>query len=206
MAKLMILGAGGHGKVVAEVAKLSGKWDEIVFLDDNKNLITVNDIQVVGSLNDFTKLKELYNNAFVALGDSVLRLKLIKKLLFYQIKVPVLVHPFSSISDRCVLGDGTVIMAGAVINCNVSIGRGCIVNTSSSVDHDCILKDGVHISPGAHIGGSVHIGKTSWIGIGSSVRNNLSIISGCNVGAGSVVVKDICNPGTYIGIPAKRVL
>ena len=96
-------------------------------------------------------------------------------------------------------GDG-----GRVINCGSSLGRGCIVNTSACVDHDNLLEDFVHVSPGARLAGTVHIGQGTWIGIGATVINNRSVAAGCRIGAGAVVIRDITQKGTYVGIPARR--
>lgn len=109
------------------------------------------------------------------------------------------------IGSEVEIGIGTTVMAGVVINSSTKIGKGCIVNTSSSLDHDNVIEDYVHISPGAKLAGTVKIGKGSWIGIGSVVSNNVNICSECKVGAGAVVVKDITEPGTYVGVPARRV-
>ncbi|MFZ5968917.1 MAG: acetyltransferase [Bacillota bacterium] len=203
MSKLMILGAGGHGKVVAEIAELMKQWDEIVFLDDNKELKEVNGHTVIGGLRDYKVYKDQYNFAFVAIGNNKFRTKLIYELLEYGYKIPVLIHPFTAVSSNAQLDIGTVVMAGAVINPNTRIGKGCIINTSCSVDHDCVLGAGVHISPGARIGGTVIIGENSWICIGSSVSNNINIGNNSIVASGAVVVKDINNDVLVGGIPAK---
>ena len=97
-------------------------------------------------------------------------------------------------------------MAGVVINCCTRIGKGCIINTGATIDHDNLIEDYVHISPGAHLAGTVKVGQGSWLGIGSVVSNNVNITSGCKVGAGAVVVKDITEPGTYVGVPVRRVV
>ncbi|WP_234958792.1 acetyltransferase [Sporanaerobacter sp. PP17-6a] len=202
MSKIMILGAGGHGKVVAEIAKLMNKWDEIVFLDDNKSLHEVNSYKVIGTLSDYLIYKDRYQYAFVAIGDNKLRLKLIKNMMKNGISIPILRHPFTSISDNCKIGQGTVIMAGSIINTNSIIGKGCIINTSSSIDHDCILEDGVHVSPGVHIGGTVHIGKFSWICIGSSIINNITVGNNVVVASGSTVTKNVPDNVMIAGVPA----
>lgn len=202
MSNLMILGAGGHGKVVAEIAKLADEWDEIVFLDDNKELIAVNGHSVIGELNDYSKFKDKYNEVFVAIGNNKLRQKLIEKLLDDSFKIPILIHPFTCISSNVDIDVGTVVMPGAVINTNSKIGRGCIINTASSIDHDCVLEDGVHVSPGAHIGGTTCIGEGSWICIGANVANNVKIGNNVIVAAGGSVVKDIKDNILVGGIPA----
>ena len=116
-----------------------------------------------------------------------------------------MIHPSAVIGTDVEIGIGSVVMAGVVINSSTKIGKGCIVNTSSSLDHDNIIEDYVHISPGVRTAGSVSIGKLTWIGIGSVVSNNVNIYSSCKVGAGAVVVKDITEPGTYVGVPVRRV-
>lgn len=203
MSKLLILGAGGHGKVVAEIAELMNKWNEIAFLDDNKDLKEVNGIPVIGQLNECKKMIGYYDSAFVAVGDNILRLMLINKLQEIGYKVPVLRHPFTSVSKNTVIYEGTVIIAGTVINTNTKIGKGCIINTSSSVDHDCELEDGVHISPGVHIGGTTNIGEYTWVCIGSSISNNINIGTNNIIAAGSAVTRDIENYKLVGGIPAR---
>ena len=203
MSRLMILGAGGHGKVVAEIAKLMEKWDDIVFLDDNEKLREVNGIKVIGQFNDYRIYKDRYNYAFVAIGDNELRLKLIENLKKEGLLIPALIHPFTSISDNCQIHEGTAVMAGAVINTNVIIGRGCIINTSSSIDHDGVLEDGVHISPGVHLGGTVKIGKHTWVCLGSNIINNVIIGSNVIVAAGAVVTENVPDNVMVAGIPAK---
>ena len=203
MSRLMILGAGGHGKVVAEIAELMGKWNEIVFLDDNKEIDEINGYRVIGSLNDYKIYKDVYQYAFVAIGNNKLRLQIIEDITREGLIVPVLVHPFTFMSSNCLVQEGTVIMGGTVINTNSTIGKGCIINTSSSIDHDCVLEDGVHISPGVHIGGTVSVGKSTWICIGSSVANNIVIGSNVVVAAGSAVIKNIPENVMVAGVPAK---
>ncbi|MBS4539278.1 acetyltransferase [Clostridium sp. D2Q-11] len=205
MSKLMILGAGGHGKVVAEVASLMNKWSEIVFFDDNVDLKKVNGFKVVDDLENCKKYKMQYENAFVAIGNNKLRIKLINDLSNEGFKIPLLIHPFTCISNKVKIDEGTVVMAGAVINANSLIGKGCIINTSCSIDHDCILKDGVHISPGVHIGGTTQIGKFTWICIGSSISNNINIGHNSVIAAGATVVNDIENYALAVGTPAKNI-
>lgn len=202
MSKLMILGAGGHGKVVAEIAELMGKWDEIVFLDDNQKLNEVNGYKVIGTLNDYVIYKDRYQYAFVAIGKNKLRLELIKNITREGLKVPVLIHPFTAISATCQIQEGTVVMPGTVINTDTIVGKGCIINTSSSIDHDCVLEDGVHISPGVNIGGTVNIGKSTWVCIGASIANNIVIGSNVVIAAGAAVTRNIPDNVMVAGIPA----
>lgn len=203
MSGLLILGAGGHGKVVCEIAKLMCCWDEIAFLDDNCKLKEVNGVPVVGRFEDAIHLKDRYQSAFVAIGDNFTRMRLIDLFLANGFDVPVLIHPNSCISKACNIDKGSVVMAGAVINPGTVIGRGCIVNTSSSIDHDCIIEDGTHISPGAHIAGTVTIGRNCWICIGASIANNIVIKSGSIVAAGAAAVKSVDKNILVGGVPAR---
>lgn len=202
MSGLLILGAGGHGKVVVEIASLMGKWDKLAFLDDNSELNEVNGIPVIGGSGNLENVRGDYEYAFVAIGNNRKRLSLIDRIFEVGYQIPVLTHPFTSISGNCRIDLGSVVMAGAVINTNVTIGMGCIINTSSSVDHDCIIEDGVHISPGAHIGGTARIGRNSWICIGASISNNINIGSESIVAAGAAVITDVESNTLVGGVPA----
>ena len=202
MAKLLILGAGGHGKVVSEIAQLMKQWEEIAFLDDREDISEVLGISIAGKLADLPALRSEYEYAFVAIGSNTARLKWIKKLSQHGFKIPILIHPSSIVSAKSSIEEGTVIMAGAVINPDTRIGRSCIINTASTIDHDCILQDGVHTSPGVHLGGTIKIGERTWICIGATIINNINI--GCDsvIAAGAVVTKDVLSNVLVAGVPA----
>lgn len=195
--KLTIIGASGHGKVVANIAKLNG-YDEIEFLDDNEVIKFCGQYHVVGKSE---KAVDLTNDVFVAIGSCQIRQKIMEHLT--KQNIPILIHPNAIVADDVIIGKGTVIMAGTVINSGTVIGKGCIVNTCSSVDHDCKIGDYVHIAVGAHLCGTVDVGNTTWIGAGAMVRNNIAITDSCIIGLGAVVIKNLDVKGTYIGLPAK---
>ena len=199
--KLTIIGASGHGKVVADTAKKCG-YTEIEFLDDNQRLVFCGRYPVTGNSKAAFQ-KE--NEVFVAIGNPQIRKKFLDELYKKDIKVPTLIHPQAVVAEDTAIGMGTVVMAGAVINPGARVGKGCIINTGCSVDHDCKLEDYVHVSVGAHLCGSVTIDSLSWVGTGAIVINNVTICGECMIGAGAVVIKDIDTPGTYIGIPAKKI-
>ena len=180
------------------------KWQSIAFLDDDESIKTSMGLKVIGKMADaFTYKDEA--DFFVAIGKNATREKVQGKLMDQGMTVVKLIHPSAVIGTDVEIGMGTVVMAGVVINSSSRIGEGCIINTSSSLDHDNIIEDYVHISPGASLAGTVKVGKGSWIGIGSVISNNVNICSGCKVGAGAAVVKDITEPGTYVGVPVRRV-
>lgn len=199
---VIIIGAGGHGKVIADIVLNSGDF-VIGFLDDgcNENS-SVCGFPVLGGISDYTQYKE--NCMFVvAIGNSKIREKVVSELT--DVNWYTAIHPTAVISKvGTSIGYGTVIMANAVVNPGASIGNHCIINTSSVVEHDNVIEDYVHISVGAKIAGTVRIGKRTWVGIGATVKNNISICNDCMIGAGGVVVKDILMPGTYIGVPVKN--
>lgn len=198
--KLIIIGASGHGKVVADIARLVG-YEEIVFLDNNFAIKKCAGYPVMGP---DTMTKELEGDIFVAIGNSRFRKKLMDR--DSDRIFPTLIHPDAVIAKGSAIGEGSVIMAGVVINPDAKVGKGTIINTSSSVDHDCLIGDYCHISVGTHLSGAVCVGDNCWIGAGAIVSNNVNVCSDVTIGAGAVVIKDIQEEGTYIGVPAKKML
>lgn len=197
--KLVIIGASGHGKVVADIAVECG-YRDIVFLDDNRTIKECAGFPVVGMSDEAYQM--INADFIVAIGNATIRKKIQESLT----NVVTLIHPSAVVGRKVVIGAGTVVMAGAVINHGTVIGRGCIINTSSSIDHDCRIDDYVHVSVGSHIAGTVTIGEKTWVGAGATVSNNINICDCCMIGAGAVVVNAIQNAGTYVGIPAKRLI
>lgn len=196
MKKLLIIGASGHGKVIADIAVRKG-YEEIEFLDDNDNIRECAGFPVIGKVKE----AELSNeDKIVAIGNAKIRERIQKRLN----NVVTLVHPEAIISRRVEIGAGTVVMAGALINSDTVIGKGCIVNTGASVDHDCRVGDYSHISVGAHIAGTVAIGAKTWIGAGATISNDVIVCDNCMIGAGAVVIRNIEKSGTYFGVPAKE--
>jgi sugar O-acyltransferase (sialic acid O-acetyltransferase NeuD family) len=159
---------------------------------------------VIGKVSDVQKHLE-DSDFFVAIGNNQMREKIQSSLSEINASIVTLIHPNATIAIDVQIGIGTAIMAGAVINSSTIIGNGCIINTSSSIDHDNIIEDFVHISPGARLAGSVKVGNRTWIGIGGTLSNNVTIYSDCILGAGIVLVKDIIESGTYVGLPIRRV-
>ncbi len=196
MKKLIIIGAGGHGKVVADIALLNG-YTDIVFFDDDDTKKECAGFPVVGRISD---CEDMDTDTIVAIGNAALREKIQK-----ITKNPVtLIHPAATVSNSAKLGRGTVIMAGAIINPYAVIGDGCIINTASTIDHDSVIGDYCHISVGAHLAGNVKVLRGTWIGIGAVISNNITVCADSIIGAGAVVIRDITEPGTYVGVPAKK--
>lgn len=201
--KIAIVGAGGHGKVIADIAGKNG-YTDIVFLDDNAQGSFVSGYLVAGKVADASAHRD--RDFVVAIGNAKIRQRIQDSLSAEGFHIVSLIHPNATVGSNVTIGEGTVVMAGAVLNPCCCIGKGCIINTCASVDHDCVVKDYVHIAVGAHIAGTVSIGERTWIGIGACVSNNLSVTGDCIVGAGAVVVSDLRVSGTYVGVPAKGIL
>ncbi|MDH5763291.1 MAG: acetyltransferase [Nitrospinota bacterium] len=206
MNSLLILGAGGHGKVVADTAASSGLWQKIAFLDDRYPAIkSVIDWPVVGRLEDTQKILPAYSGFVVAIGDNILRAQLLKRYLDKGFKSPHIVHPKSYVSPSAEMGPGCVVFAQGVVNPGVKMEMGGIINTGASVDHDCQLGEGVHICPGARLAGEVHIGSHTMLATGASVIPRIHIGNNVMVAAGSVVISNIGNNCTVAGVPARVV-
>ncbi len=199
MKKLVIIGSSGHGKVVADIARLNG-YDEIAFLDDIHKSCDCSNYPVIGGCEN---IKDITDDFFIAVGNSPSRERLHKLLLQNNKNIVKLIHPKAVIGENVKIGKGSVVMAGAVINPCAVIGEGCIINTCASVDHDSVIDDFVHVAVGAHLCGTVSVGASTWIGAGAVVINNLKICNNCTIGAGAVVVKNIEKEGTYVGVPAR---
>lgn len=196
--KVILIGAGGHGKVVADVVNAAGDL-VIGFLDDSLEKKECYGLPVVGRVSDaphFSGYKFL-----ISIGDNSVR-----RMIAEQMTLPwyTAIHPSAVVSMTAKIGSGSVVMPGAVINADAEIGNHCIINTGAIVEHENHISDFVHISPKAALGGQVHIGIETHIGIGAAVKNNIKVCERCVIGAGATVVHDIDFSGTYAGVPAKK--
>lgn len=201
--KLALLGASGHGKVVAEIAELLG-YEQVVFFDDEwPSKTQIGPWPIMGDTNALIAQKEGFDACVVSIGSNDLRREKQQALQCEGLSFVKLVHPQAVVSHHAIVGIGTVIMAGAVVNAFAKIGQGCIINTSATVDHDSLLDDFVHISPGAHLAGSVSVFECSWVGVGASVKQGINIRAGAVIGAGAVVITSIPANSVAVGVPAK---
>lgn len=200
--QVIIVGASGHGKVVADIVQLAG--DQVVgFLDDNSNLPNLFvGLPVLGRVDKFKNYKSC--QFIIAIGNAAIRKRISEKM--KNVQWYTAIHPSAIVSDVEVsIGEGTVVMANAVINAGTTIGKHCIINSSAVVEHDNHIEDFVHVSVGAKLAGNVHVGNSTWIGIGASVSNNLCICENCMIGAGAVVVRSIDEQGIYVGVPSRKI-
>ena len=203
MKAVIIIGASGHGKVIADIIKKSK--DEIIgFLDDDPDIgKEFMGFPVLGAILNYKKYIDKAE-FIIAIWNAYVRKRISERLI--EVKWYTAIHPTAVISEFDVtIGEGTVIMANAVINAGAKIGKHCIVNSSSVVEHDNFIENYSHISVGAKLAGTVFVGELSWIGIGACVCNNVKICQNCMVGAGAVVINDIEESGTYVGVPVKKI-
>ncbi len=199
MNRLIIIGSGGHGKVIADSAFKNG-YRDICFVDDNSTGECMG-FPIIGVSEDIEKFDDGKTDFVIGIGNNEIRKAISKK---HDVNWVAVIHPSAQIAINVSIGKGTVVMAGAVVNSCATVGEHCIINTCAVVEHDNIIGNYAHISPNAALGGTVHIGESTHIGIGATVKNNINICSNCMVGAGAVVVKDIAEDGIYISVPAIR--
>ena len=193
MERIVILGAGGHAHVVADVIRAEGN-EVIAFLDDD-----LNQTDCSGPISDYKKYTDC--SFVIGIGNADAREKLSR----FNLKWHTAIHPSAIVSGTAEISEGTVVMPNAVINAKSRIGKHCIINTGAIVEHENAIGDFCHISVGANLGGKVSVGKKTWVGIGATVSNNCSICADVMIGAGAVIVKSIEKGGTYVGVPGRLI-
>ncbi len=194
MSDVIIIGASGHGKVIADIIEKCGD-NVYTFLDDDTSRAGV-----TGKISDCVNYPD--KKFIIAIGNNAIRRKIAET---YNLHYYTAIHPSAVIGKDVTIGEGTAIMAGTVINSSTVIGKHCIINSGSVVEHDNTLADYVHLSPNATLCGTVTVGENTHIGAGVTVKNNTNITADCVIGIGAAVVSDITEAGTYCGVPAKLV-
>jgi len=193
-----IFGAGGHGRVIAELIQFNNCKVE-AFIDDSPKSNLNNIIPIISS--DFLEKNEMRLSIIIAIGDNFTRKKISKRLktnIFFSC-----FHKNASISPSSIIDDGTVVMQNAIINSNTKIGKHVIINTATIVEHDCIIEDFVHICPSATLLGDVFVGEGTQICAGVIVLPGVKIGKWCIIGAGTIVLNDIPNGSIVVGNPGR---
>ena len=197
---IILIGGSGHAKVVIDCIRAAGDTPVGILDDGIAPGTKVLNVPVLGATDRWQEFTQ--HKFIIAIGSNAVRARLAEAM---EVRWYTAVHPQAVVSDYATLGQGTVVMPGAVVNAGATVGGHCIVNSRAVVEHDCRLDNFVHISPCAALGGTVTVGSGSWIGIGAAVKNNTAVCSGCVIGADAAVVKDITQPGTYAGVPARKI-
>jgi len=208
--KLIIIGAGGHGQVVADIFLAQEKrgladMELVGFVDDDLALhhSSFLGLPVLGSIADLPSID--HEAVVVAIGHNLTRQKISRQLKTQRVQFATAVHPSAIIGSEVTIGPGSVIAAGVIINAGARIGEGVILNTGCTVDHHNHLDDYVHIAPGANLGGEVTVGRGTLVGIGATVMPQRQLGEWSTVGAGAVITKNIPGRVTAVGVPAQVV-
>ena len=190
---MILYGASGHGKVIIDILEANNTPIDYI-VDDNPQVNEVLGYEVRRNTGS-------YDEAIISIGSAEIRRKIVESIDVK--KYPVAIHPTAVVSPRAKIGEGTVVMQGAIIQTCVEIGKHCIINTGASVDYECKIGDYVHIAPRATLSGDVEVGDGTWIGVGAVVKQCIKIGRNCMIGAGATVVKDVPDGATIIGEPGR---
>lgn len=202
--KMLVVGGGGHARVVTDIILDNGLYDIVGFIDNDKTRI-YRGISVIGTDDDLNRLyEEGIKKVFIALGNNLLRKKLQIKCQDIGYEIITVISRFAYISPTVAIGRGSVVMPGAILHANVTVGEGCIINTNSSVDHDSSVGGFSHIAPGSAVSGYTCIGEQCFLGTGSSVIDHIKIGSEVIIGAGGVVIKNVSDNVKIVGVPGKK--
>ncbi|MEW6989870.1 acetyltransferase [Colwelliaceae bacterium 6441] len=202
MKNLAILGAGGHGKVAADIAEQLG-WN-IHFFDLAYPQVKKCGLwEVVGDEKSLIKHAANYDAVFVGIGNNSIRAKKQKEFKQLGFTITSLISPAATLSAHVEIGEGVLIVANACINIDTKIADGVIINTGANIDHDNDIGAFSHISPGVNLAGEVTIGQQCWIGIGSTVIHQITVADNVMVGAGTVIINDVPESVTVVGCPAR---
>lgn len=201
--RLAILGASGHGKVIADAAEQLG-WKTITFFDDAWPGLEKNGPWVVrGDTKALLASLSAFDGVVVGIGSNRIREEKQAELARAKARFANIIHPSAIISPHASIGEGSVIFANAVVNPCAVVGAGVIVNTGAVVEHDCVVGDFAHLSPNAVLAGGAMVGHKAWVGCCASVRQLISVGEASVIGMGAVVIKDVASGVTVVGNPAR---
>ncbi|TFL14135.1 acetyltransferase [Pusillimonas caeni] len=204
MKNLAIVGAGGHGRVIADAAQTGG-WSNVEFYDDAWPRLGARNgpWALRGDMALLLERLDEYDGVIVGIGDNRLRAMLQQRLREAGAPLACVIHPTAIVSRYASLGAGCAVFARAIVNAGAQIGAGVILNSGCTVEHDCVLEDYVHIGPNAGLGGGVHIGQRSWVGIGANINHLIHIGSDSTIGSGATVIRNVADAMVAVGTPAR---
>jgi sugar O-acyltransferase (sialic acid O-acetyltransferase NeuD family) len=207
---LVVLGAGGLGREIADIAGAMNRdhpqWDIRGFLDDDRQLSgsSINDIPVLGGLDDLHRFDDArFVVALATPRDVTLRARVTEKLEIRPDRLATIIHPTASVGESCAVGPGSVLFAGVVATANVHIGMSVVAMPHVVFTHDDVIDDYATFGAGVRVAGRVSIGRSAYVGSGSLIRENVRVGAEALVGMGAVVTKDIPSAETWIGVPAR---
>ncbi len=185
---LVIVGSGGHGQAVADLALSVGKFDKISFVDDSfpENTTALN-LDIIGNCDSLFSATLEFDSCIVAIGNNKVRRKLVEKIIGYSLPLVSLIHPKAFVSDYAETAPGVVVMAGAVVGTNAKLGTGTLINANSTIDHDCFLDEFAHIGVGVNLAGGVKVGKEAWLQAGCSAGYYIEVADGASFQPGTVL-------------------
>lgn len=202
---VLIIGAGGHGRVVLDIIRAGKKYSPVGFLDADASLAgtKIANVPVLGAVNLLPRLAGRARAAVVAIGDSRIRRGYARLVEDVGLELLTVIHPSASVSPAASIGRNVVIAAGACVSVDAKIGDGVIVNTNAVVDHECEIGPETHICPGALLAGRVRMGSGVFVGLGAKIIQCIAVGDDAVIGAGAVVLSDIPACATAVGVPAR---
>jgi sugar O-acyltransferase (sialic acid O-acetyltransferase NeuD family) len=211
--RLILIGGGGHCKSCIDVIQAEGRFDIAGIVESPGYQLPVAGYQllgypVIGTDDDLPELVREYKHALITVGQiqhAEIRIRLFNQILGLGGVFPVILSPNAYVSRTAIIGAGTIVMHHAVVNTEAVIGLNCILNTGSLVEHEASVGDYCHISTCAILNGQCRVGSRTFIGSRSVLSNNIEIADDILVSAGSVVLRSLDQPGTYIGNPLRKI-
>jgi len=195
MDKILLIGAGGHARACIDVIETANQFEIAGLIEKDESMTAANlGYPIIGVDSDLSNLRQQYSHALITIGQiksSKVRIKLFQRLKELDFTLPIAISRKAYVSKHALIGDGTIIMHGAIVNANAKIGQNCIINNKCLIEHDAVIGDHCHIATGAIINGEVSVGYETFVGSGTITKQCISIGSKCVIGAGAVLKNDI---------------
>lgn len=202
---IIIIGNGGHSKVIQDIVTLQRRYTISAILDDQYEHVFEKEGKIYAPIREITNILTPKTKVIIAIGDNVTRKGLMKKLAIHESQYATIIHPTAIVSPTAKVGFGTVIMPRACINAEAIVGSHCIINTGAIVEHDVVVRNFAHISPNATLTGNVTVGEGTHIGSTATIIPQVTVGNWSIIGAGSTVITDIPSYSTAVGSPTRIV-
>lgn len=209
MENIILIGGGGHARACIDVIEVGGFFKVAGIVDVAEKVgASVLGYPIVGTANELSELVDRWRNAFICVGQiesAAVRVALYHRLVELGARLPSICSPLAHVSTHAVVGEGTIVMHGAIVNAGARIGRNCIVNSGALIEHDADVGDHVHISTQAVVNGGAQIGSGSFVGSHGTVAQGVALPCGSVLGAGGVLVRSPSEAAVFVGIPARPI-